>query len=270
MGLGTIGLALTRLAAARQGGISQGRQQQYERGQQGISNAFKQRQLDIAQQQADSAKPKRFAPVVGPNGDVFVIDTETGQLVKGGANVGAKGSNKTALTPNEQRAARQAARALREMKRLYAADPSSAETPVSSAALRGIGTLPIVGGIAKGLTDPAAQRALSKNQQAFQRAATTLRHHYAMISPHARISLGLLHDVNTALVPPAGTDAATVADSFAPEWDYTLSQIEPIAGAGPDTGGLETPAASHAPQGATQPQAPTGGSIVPKRFHPGP
>lgn len=262
MGLGDIGLALTRLAAARQGGISAGQQQ-------GVANAFKQRQLDIAQQQADAAKPRRFAPVVGPNGEVFVIDTETGKLVKGGANVGPKGAPKPALTPNEQRAARQAARALREMKRLYAEDPTSAETPVASAALRGIGTLPIVGGIAKGLTDPAAQRALSEHQQAFQRAATTLRHHYAMISPHARISLGLLHDVNTALVPPAGTDPSTVAESFAPEWDYTLSQIEPVAGS--DTaGGLEAPTA-HAPAAppAVKPRAPTGGAVVPKRFHPG-
>ena len=90
MGLGEIGLALTRLAAARQQGIGAGQQQLYARNQQGIANAFERRKLDIAQAAEEANKPKRFAPVVGPNGEVVVIDTETGQVVQSGQSVGAK------------------------------------------------------------------------------------------------------------------------------------------------------------------------------------
>lgn len=172
----------------------------------------------------EQGKPK--APVMGS--PEWVKAQADAARARAGATQGVKQA--VTLTPNEKRAARQVARALREMRTLYQKDKTSAQTPVASAVATGLGKLPLVGGAVSGLTGPASQRAMTANQQAFQRAATTLRHHYAMISPHARVTLGLLHDINTALVPPAGTDPAAIDSAFAPEWDYTLSQIEPVAG----------------------------------------
>jgi len=111
------------------------------------------------------------------------------------------------------------------MREHYRVEPSAAETSVGTAALEGAGNIPLVGGLVRGVTGPLAQKSRSAHQQGFQRAATTVRHHYGMIAPHARITLGLLHDINTAIVPPAGTDSATIANTFAPEWDYTIDQI---------------------------------------------
>ena len=75
MGLGEIGLALTRLAAARQQGIGAGQQQLYARNQQGIANAFERRKLDIAQAAEEANKPKRFAPVSQARGTTYGLPT---------------------------------------------------------------------------------------------------------------------------------------------------------------------------------------------------
>lgn len=137
---------------------------------------------------------------------------------------------KAVLTPDEQRAHREVVRAAKIMRDLYRKDKTAAQTPVASAVATGLGKLPVVGGAISGLTGPAAQSAMTANQQAFQRAATQLRHHYAMISPHARTSLGLLHDINTAIVPPAGTDSSTIANAFAPQWDDIINSVGATTG----------------------------------------
>jgi hypothetical protein len=142
---------------------------------------------------------------------------------------GGAGQAKT-MTPGEIRAAEQVVVALRNMRRLYQADPSAAATPWQTAAAEGLTHTPVFGGLLRGMTGPAGQKAMTKAQQDFQRNAVTLRHHYAMITPHTRMALGLLADINRSMVPPAGTDAATIASSYAPAWQETLSQIEPLLG----------------------------------------
>lgn len=174
------------------------------------------------------------------------------------------------LTLNDKRAARQVIAGLREMQRLYAKNPNAAVTPALTAGLHGMGNAPLIGGFLKGFTGPAAQASLDPDQQAFQRAATQVRHHYAMISPHARVSLGLLEDVNRAFVPPAGTDAATIQSSFAPEWQSTIQEVEPLLGGDEMGTGSPTPSATPAPSsiGTTAPTAPSTRPYNPKFWHP--
>lgn len=132
------------------------------------------------------------------------------------------------LTPAERRAAAQVVIALRKNIQLYQANPTAAETPWQSALAEGVGHLPLIGGSLRGGSGTLAQRARTPAQQEFQRNAVTIRHHYAMISPHTRMSLGLLADINTALVPPSGTDSSTIANGYAPAWQETLAQLEPL------------------------------------------
>lgn len=159
---------------------------------------------------------------------------------------------KPALSVTERQAAQRAREALHQMRDLYAADPTAAQTPTGSAFLKGVGDVPLVGGLVRGLTGPAAQRALSPAQQAFQRAAVQLRHNVGSLSPHARLQLGFLQDINTAYVPPAGTDVTTISQNFAPEWDSLLGQMEDLLG---PTGTPMPKASGKTPVSPASPQA---------------
>jgi hypothetical protein len=155
------------------------------------------------------------------------------------------------LTPGERRAAQQVVIALKNMKRLYAKDKTAAQTPWQTVAAEGLGHLPFgIGAAAKGLTGPAGQRAMTPAQAEFQRNAVALRHHYAAILPHTRLSLGLLEDVNKSMVPPSGTSDEAIASGFAPAWDATLGQIEPLVG---DTGAAQPAPSPVVPATVTRP-----------------
>lgn len=169
---------------------------------------------------------------------------------------------KPALSVTERQAAQRAREALRQMRDLYATDPTAAQTPTASAFLKGAGDVPLVGGLVRGLTGPASQRALSPAQQAFQRAAVQLRHNVAALSPHARLQLGFLQDINTAYVPPAGTDVTTISQNFAPEWDSLLGQMEDLLG----PTGTTTPQARQTPRASVSPASPKASSANPAKF----
>jgi hypothetical protein len=175
-------------------------------------------------------------------------------------------TQKPTLTPTERQAAQRAREALRQMRDLYATDPTAAQTPTSSAVLKGMGRVPVLGGLVSGLTGPAAQRALSPAQQAFQRAAVQLRHNVGALSPHARLQLGFLQDINTAYVPPAGTDTQTISQNFAPEWESLLGQMDDLLGASEParttSRATKTPTAP-VPQSPASPQAST---VNPAKF----
>lgn len=172
---------------------------------------------------------------------------------------------KPTLSVTERQAATRAREALRQMRDLYGTDPTAAQTPTSSSFLKGVGHLPIVGGLVGGLTGPAAQRALSPAQQAFQRAAVQLRHNVAALSPHARLQLGFLQDINTAYVPPAGTDVNTISQNFAPEWESLLGQMDDLLGVNEAaTPGTNAPRAPRAPVSPASPQA---SSANPAKFY---
>lgn len=136
---------------------------------------------------------------------------------------------KPELTPAELRSAEQVVEGIKTMKAHYAKNPKAAQTPLLTAAAKGLSNLGFgVGAAASGLVGPVGQSAMSPEQQGFQRGAVQVRHHYVGILPHSRSAMGLLEDINKGIVPPAGTDSSTIANDFVPQWDFTLSQLEPL------------------------------------------
>lgn len=134
-----------------------------------------------------------------------------------------------AIDPKEVATARRAGDALRQFVSLYSGNSGAAETGIGTAVLEGAGNVLDKVGLGGG-AHGAAQATRTDPQQAFQRAAVQLRHNAAALSPHARLQLGFLEDINKAYVPPPGTSAQVIREQYLPEWQSLLAQMDQLLG----------------------------------------
>ena len=90
-------------------------------------------------------------------------------------------------------------------------NPEAAVMPVMAEGVRGIGNVPIIGGLTRGFTEAAAQGLMSSDQQRFRQAADAWTHNYVATLPRSRVSPQLIEQINRTFFPRAGqTDPAVL------------------------------------------------------------
>lgn len=149
-----------------------------------------------------------------------LVDPETGRVI-------ATGGKKplTAVERETNAASRTALDLIKDMRQAHGADATASQLPLASSILRGVGHLPVVGGMLSGATEPAAQQFMTPAQAGYQQKADQLLHLASSILPKGGRSMALLQNLRSSFTSSAGAKNPQAAQEALDELERQITEV---------------------------------------------